>query len=398
MLGILFAPITFSVTITLLAISAALAITFPLALPFVWLLFVCARGFGRFERSRLAALLDADIADPHAPLPESSWLKRLLARVKSGSRWREIAYFVLALPISALQFAIATALWCGSLALIALPLYVNALPGDTAEFGLFDISAGTGALGMCVVGVIGLVVIAPWVTLAIADIDVALARKLLGPSEERRLAGEVRRVEARRVSAVDSAEAERRRIERDLHDGAQQRLVALAMDLGMARERFADDPQQAQQLVAEAHEEAKAALVELRDLVRGFNPAILQDRGLDAALSSVIARSPVPVRLDVDVSPRPAATVESTAYFVVTEALTNVAKHAHATEARVSIARRGDRLAIDVTDNGTGGADAARGTGLNGLSERVHALGGWMQVLSPTGGPTSVLVELPCAS
>ena len=200
------------------------------------------------------------------------------------------------------------------------------------------------------------------------------------------------------VSAVDSAEAERRRIERDLHDGAQQRLVALAMDLGMARERFEDDPQHAQQLVAEAHEEAKAALVELRDLVRGFNPAILQDRGLDAALSSVVARSPVPVRLDVDVAPRPAATVESTAYFVVTEALTNVAKHAHATEARVSIARRGDRLAIDVTDNGTGGADAARGTGLNGLSERVHTLGGWMQVLSPAGGPTSVLVELPCAS
>jgi len=179
MLGILLAPITFSVTVTLLAISAALAITFPLALPFVWLLFVCARGFGRFERSRLAALLDADIDDPHAPLPETSWLKRLLARVKSGSRWREISYFVLALPISALQFAVATALWCGSLALIALPLYVNALPGDTAEFGLFDISAGTGALGMCLVGVIGLVFIAPWVTLAIADIDVALARKLL---------------------------------------------------------------------------------------------------------------------------------------------------------------------------------------------------------------------------
>jgi signal transduction histidine kinase len=106
----------------------------------------------------------------------------------------------------------------------------------------------------------------------------------------------------------------------------------------------------------------------------------------------------VPVRLDIDVSPRPAATIESTAYFIVTEALTNVAKHANATEARVSIARRGDRLAIDVTDNGTGGADATRGTGLDGLSERVHALGGWMQVLSPAGGPTSVLVELPCAS
>jgi signal transduction histidine kinase len=166
----------------------------------------------------------------------------------------------------------------------------------------------------------------------------------------------------------------------------------------MARERFDQDPAHAQQLVAEAHEGAKAALVELRDLVRGFNPAILHDRGLDAALSAVIARAPIPVRLDVDVSPRPAATVESTAYFIVTEALTNVAKHSQASDARVTIARRGDKLVIDVTDNGTGGADPARGTGLRGLAERVQALGGWMQVLSPAGGPTSVLVELPCAS
>lgn len=398
MLGILLGSITFSTTIALLATSAGLAITFPLALPFAWLLFVCVRGFGRLERSRLSALLDVEIGEPHLPLPDGSWFKRVLARVKSASRWREIAYFLLALPIGAVQFAVATAVLSGSLALLTLPFYVNSLPGDSAEFGLFDIGSGTGALAMCAVGLAGLVFIAPWVTLAIADVDAALARSLIGPSQQRRLAGEVRQLEARRVSAVDSAEAERRRIERDLHDGAQQRLVALAMDLGMARERFDDDPEQAQQLVAEAHEEAKAALAELRDLVRGFNPAILQDRGLDAALSAVVARSPIPVRLDVDVSPRPAATVESTAYFVVAEALTNVAKHANATEARVSIARHGDRLAIDVTDNGTGGADETRGTGLHGLSERVNGLGGWMKVLSPAGGPTSVLVELPCAS
>jgi signal transduction histidine kinase len=398
MLGILLGPITFSITIALLAASAGLAITFPLALPFAWLLFVCVRGFGRFERSRLDALLGVSIADPHAPLPEGSWIKRILARVKSGSRWREIVYFLLALPVGALQFVVATAVWCGTLALVALPFYVSALPGDTAEFGLFDISAGAGAVGMCALGLVSLVVLAPWVTLAMADLDAALARKLIGPSEETLLARQVQQVEARRVAAVDSAESERRRIERDLHDGAQQRLVALAMDLGMARESFENDPAQAQQLVAEAHEEAKAALVELRHLVRGFNPAILHDRGLDAALSAVVARAPIPVQLDVDVTPRPAATVESTAYFIVAEALTNVTKHADATAARVTITRRGDKLVIEVTDNGTGGADATRGTGLRGLAERVDALGGWMQVLSPAGGPTSVLVELPCAS
>ena len=398
MLGILIGSITFSITIALLATSAGLAITFPLALPFAWLLFVCVRGFGRLERSRLAALLDVSIADPHAPLPEGSWIKRILARVKSGSRWREIAYFLLALPIGALQFAVASAVWCGSLALVALPLYVHALPGDTAEFGLFDIGTGASAFGMCALGLVTLALLAPWLTLGMAALDGALARKLIGPSPDTLHAREMRRAESRRVSAVDSAEAERRRIERDLHDGAQQRLVALAMDLGMARERFGDDPAHAQQLVAEAHEEAKAALVELRELVRGFNPAILHDRGLDAALSSVVARAPIPVQLEVDVSPRPAATVESTAYFVVAEALTNVAKHANATSARVTIARRGDRLVIEVADNGTGGADATQGTGLTGLAERVNALGGWMQVLSPVGGPTTVLVELPCAS
>jgi signal transduction histidine kinase len=178
----------------------------------------------------------------------------------------------------------------------------------------------------------------------------------------------------------------------------QQRLVALAMDLGMARDAIDEDPAKHRQLVADAHEEAKAALADLRDVVRGFHPAILEDRGLDAALSAVVARCPVPVRLDVDVPVRPSSTVESAAYYVVAEALTNVAKHASATSARVSIVRRGDRLVLDISDDGVGGADAMLGTGLAGLAERVRGLGGWMRVLSPVGGPTSVMVELPCGS
>jgi signal transduction histidine kinase len=199
-----------------------------------------------------------------------------------------------------------------------------------------------------------------------------------------------------RTAAVDAAEAERRRIERDLHDGAQQRLVSLAMDLGMATERFDEDPDGARHLVEQAHGEALAALTELRDLVRGLHPAIIEDRGLDAALSAVVARVPVPVDLQVDVGDRPSAPVESAAYFVVAEALTNVTRHAEASRVSVAIARRGDRLAIDVTDDGVGGADPARGSGLKGLEERVRSLDGWMTVLSPEGGPTTVLVELPC--
>ena len=219
--------------------------------------------------------------------------------------------------------------------------------------------------------------------------------------EQRRARALDKRVEDLRGSReriIEAADAERRRIERDLHDGAQQRLVALAMDLGTARERLETDPEGGRQLVAEAHEEAKAALKDIRDLVRGIHPVILEDRGLDAALSAVVARSPVPVTLDVDLAERPPPAVESTAYFVVSEALTNVAHHAEATRAVITIAQARDRLVVEVRDDGKGGAVVGNGTGLTGLRDRVTALGGVLHVISPPGGPTTLLAEIPCGS
>ena len=240
--------------------------------------------------------------------------------------------------------------------------------------------------------------IAPQATRGVVLVDRAVVRWLLGPWRRDELTRQVGELETSRGAAVDRAEADRRQIERDLHDGAQQRLVALAMDLGRARERFDTDPARARQLVDEAHEEAKAALRELRDLARGIHPAVLTDRGLDAALSVVVTRCPVPVALSVDVPRRPPAPVESAAYFVVAEALTNVAKHARASHAQVTIARQSNRLVIEVSDDGIGGADASAGSGLAGLADRVAAVGGWVRVLSPVNGPTSVLVEMPCGS
>jgi signal transduction histidine kinase len=394
----LFGAVSFTVVITLLAVTVGLLITFPLAIPFAWLLFVCAVGLGRIERSRLAALLDLELADPHPQLPHANWFARLWSRVKTPSRWKEIAYLLLKLPVAVISFSVTSMVWAFSFALLTLPLYVRALPGDTAEFGLFDVGSGVSVFVAALVGLVGVLVLATWTTIAFAVLDGVLARGLLGPSESDRHRAEVARVEASRVAAVDSADTERRRIERNLHDGAQARLVGVAMDLGRAEAHFDEDPARARELVAGAHQETKAALSELRDLVRGFQPAILEDRGLDAALSAVVARGPVPVDINVDITQRPPAAVESAAYYVVVEALTNVAKHSGGTKASVAIARRGDRLAIDVTDDGTGGADATRGTGLQGLEERVRGLGGWMQVLSPAGGPTSIIVELPCAS
>ena len=283
--------------------------------------------------------------------------------------------------------------------MVLMPAYVSELPGESAKFYFFELTAGAGAWLAAAVGVLGLLFIAPWVTIGIARVELALARALLGPTADQLHAAQMRRLETSRTAAVDSAEFERRRIERDLHDGAQQRLVALAANLGSAREKLEhEQTEEGVAMVAVAHEEAKAALKEIRDLVRGIHPVILEDRGLDAALSAVVARSPIPVALDVKVDVRPPPAVESAAYFVVNEALTNVARHAMATRAHVSIARAGDRLVVEVRDDGIGGADATNGTGLQGLRDRVAGLGGSMYVISPDGGPTTISVELPCAS
>ncbi len=393
---VLVGTVTFTVVIALLATSLGLAIVAPLAVPVVWLLLASAQVMGRIERSRLAALLDLDLGDPYPPPAATGWWGRLVERAKSPSRWKEIAYLLLLLPLGVVTFCVATVVWSAGFALLALPAYVSSLPEGRANLGFFDAGPGLPSLGLAVVG-LSLLTSGPWVVRALADLDRRVATWLLRPGPTvAQLSARLTKVEASRAAAVDAGEAERKRIERDLHDGAQQRLVALAMDLGQAREKMDTDPEAAGRLVAEAHEEAKRALTDLRDLVRGIHPAILEDRGLDAALSAVVARSPVPVELTVDVERRPGAAVESTAYFVVSEALVNVARHSRATRASVSIMGGNDRLVVEITDNGVGGADAARGTGLAGLSERVEAVGGWLRVLSPTGGPTTILAEMPC--
>jgi signal transduction histidine kinase len=385
-------------TMALTAITLGAAIVVPVALVSLTALLIWTSIAATIERSRVAALLGVRLENPVPRLPKGSPWTKLKAAVATRARWKQVGYCLLRLPVSGILFFTVVLAWAAALAMVALPIYVAGLPRDTAQLGLFGVSQGPGAWLAALVGAAGLVLAAPWLTLTAGRLDAALATWLLAPPPESKLVEQAQKAETGRAAAVDSAEAERRRIERDLHDGAQQRLVALAMDLGSARERLESDPEGAKTLVAEAHEEAKSALKEIRDLVRGIHPVILEDRGLDAALSAVVARSPVPVELRVDVPDRPPEPVESAAYFVVSEALANIARHAHATRAHVGIARSGDTLIVEVRDDGVGGADPVRGTGLRGLSDRVVALGGTMDLLSPPGGPTTVLVELPCAS
>ena len=245
------------------------------------------------------------------------------------------------------------------------------------------------------VGGVALLAAAPFVTAGVAALDVRLTAALLGPSRAEQLEHRVERLTQTRAGAVDAADAERRRLERNLHDGTQQRLVSLAMNLGMAQAQTTT-VEEAHRAIAEAHLETKAALAELRNLIRGLHPPVLEDRGLDAALSGVAARMPIPVRLTVNVPRRPSPTIEAVAYFVVSEGLTNITKHSQASQAEVFVEQAGDRLHIIVTDDGAGGADPARGTGLAGLARRAESVDGTLDITSPLGGPTLLSVDLPC--
>jgi signal transduction histidine kinase len=212
-----------------------------------------------------------------------------------------------------------------------------------------------------------------------------------------RLTQRVETLETTRAGAVEEQDAELRRIERDLHDGAQARLVALGLNLGMAEQKFRSDPEEAERLVAEARAGVAEAIRELRDLSRGIYPPVLADRGIGAALATLADRSPVPTRISVQLDERPPASVETAAYFVAAEALANATKHSGATQIEIVVARHDAALAVAVTDDGTGGADPD-GSGLVGLRRRVEALDGTLTVESPDGGPTTIRAELPCAS
>jgi signal transduction histidine kinase len=286
--------------------------------------------------------------------------------------------------------------WSVPPVLIGLPLYFSWFAAGRAELGPFAIDTMTRACAAAVIGLAFLLVVSPWLMRTLSALDGALAQALLGRSEKGALAERVTQLVTSRQQVVDSVEAERRRMERDLHDGAQQRLVSLAMTLGRAKNRLGDKDPSVRTLIEDAHAEAMQAIAEIRDLTRGLHPPVLTDRGLDAAISAVAARSSVPVRITVDVEPRPSLTIESIAYFVVTEALTNVAKHAGAANAEVRVTRVGEVLRIEVEDDGQGGANPALGSGLQGLSDRVAGVDGWLKVTSPPGGPTVLIAEVPC--
>ncbi|MEH0445750.1 sensor domain-containing protein [Streptomyces sp. B21-102] len=393
--------VLFTFAVTMLSLGAGLLVTF-LGIPVLAAGLTACRGFGALERARARGLLGLEVAAPEPLRPRGSGAMAWMAAVlKSGTSWRNALYAVLHLPWAVFSFGVTVAVWSAGWGMLTYPLW----------FWVFPMYAGQGGIQLygdehhsvyldnpfeiAVTALVGLLITlaTPWIVRALTTVDRLLVHGLLGPSS---LGARVVELESDRGVVVDTAAADLRRIERDLHDGAQARLVALAMDLGMAKEKLRDDPQTAARMVGEAHGEVKTALQELRDLARGIHPAVLTDRGLDAALSSVASRCTVPVKVDVDLSERPAAAIEGIAYFTVSELLQNVSKHSGARSASVDVWRTENRLMLQVADDGVGGADASGGgSGLAGLAGRLDSVDGILVVDSPAGGPTRITAELP---
>ncbi|MFD9372945.1 sensor histidine kinase [Streptomyces sp. NPDC060020] len=401
LIGLPLSTLYFSLAITGVSLGAGLLVTF-LGVPVLAGVLAMCRGFGAVERARVRVLLGADIADP-APIraKKAGPLAAMGALLKSGSAWRHVLYSVIHFPWAVFGFCLALTFWAVGWTLLLYPLWFWVIPTYTDQPGLMLFQNGDyssyvdSPLEVALACLAGLAVTlaTPWVIRALTTVDRVMVGGLLGRS---RLASRVTELESDRGVVVDTAAADLRRIERDLHDGAQARLVSLAMDLGLAKEKLTEDPRAAARMVDEAHGEVKIALQELRDLARGIHPAVLTDRGLDAALSSVAARCAVPVRVAVDLPARPVAAIEGIAYFTVSELLQNISKHSMARSASVDVWKSGERLLIQVADDGRGGAGASGGgSGLAGLTGRLDAVDGVLVVDSPAGAGTTVTAELP---
>jgi signal transduction histidine kinase len=391
----------FVVAVTLLAVGVGTLVTL-IGIPVLLLLLLLVEPLSAMERGRARILCRTSIASPFAPVPVGVGLgTRAKLLLTDAARWRGVLYALIALPVGIATSTATIVLWSVGLGSVSYPLWgwitkpreetwTLWFKGDLSPFEYAVVCATLVAGGALVL------LATPHVLRGMAAVHTGMVRVLLGRDERAAFERRVTALAESRDASVGAAEAERRRIERNLHDGAQQRLVALAMELGLARERLsqAGDDDNAQR-VGRAHDEAKRALTELRELVRGLHPAILTERGLDAALSAVAARTPLSVDLRVDLPDRPSAHLEAVAYFVVTEALTNVSKHAGAQRVVVEVRRRSGSLLVEVADDGRGGAAVTPDGGLAGLLERVQSAEGRLELDSPPGGPTRLTVDLP---
>ncbi len=363
-----------------------------------------SRRLGSLHRRMLKRFLGQQVEAPQRFQPGTGVLGRLDRRLRDRAAWRGVLYSLVKLPVAFVQlYAVAVAVI--GLADLCYPLiwllFRNHAGGNLSPLaapqplpagGNLKVSSWLGTYPVALLGAVS-VVAAAWLARGVNAGDRVLVRSLLGPS---RMAERVSELERTRTLAVEDSAAALRRVERDLHDGAQMRLAALAMNLGMAREKMElDDDATVRELIDAAHRNAVDALADLRDLARGIHPPVL-DSGLASALATLASSSAVPASVTARIGPRPAPAIETIAYFCAAELIANATKHSYANQITIKIdTERPGVLRLEVSDDGIGGADAARGSGLSGLAQRVSTVDGRIGVVSPAGGPTAVTVELP---
>ncbi|WP_035812296.1 sensor histidine kinase [Jiangella gansuensis] len=396
--GLPIAIASFTVMVTGFALGAGLFVLAFLGL-IVWItMFAAARGFAIAERARVAAMEGRPVGPAHHRSPTGSGLGRLFGYLRDPLAWREWGFGILILPIRCFTWSMTIAWAAAALGGTTYVLWEWSLPRNDADNETLAelIGMGDGRLAdVALTTTIGLVFLStlPYVLRALAVTESSLVWGML-TNETAALRARTDELSRSREAVVQAEADTLRRVERDIHDGPQQRLVRLTMDLESAQRRFDEDPDTARPLLEGAVMQTKEALAELRAVSRGIAPPILTDRGLAAALAAATARCPVPTTLDVAVDRLPTA-LENAAYFVVTEALTNVAKHSDAARCHVSVLRVGNSVHVQVTDDGRGGAHLGKGHGLAGLADRLAGVDGRLDIASPPGGGTTISADLP---
>jgi signal transduction histidine kinase len=399
-LGFPLAVAGFVFVVTAISVSAGLAITL-IGLPLLGLSVAIARHWGALHRNLARSFLAVDVEAPVVRRRPG-----ILGYVTERHGWRAIAFTLIRFPLGIIDFVLAVTFFAYALGGLTYPIWWRWLrQHDGGEFhrglafGPHWYADTTDRIALMFLGGVVLALCAPWVVRRITRLDAALTRSLLGPTDADR---RIQSLEETRTIAVDESAAALRRIERDLHDGAQARLVGLAMNLGVAKEELDSGEasiERVRELVDSAHREAKGTIVDLRDLARGIHPPAL-DNGLADALATLAARSTLPTTARVDLPQRPSPAVESMVYFCTAELLTNAVKHSGAHRASIDVRETDGTLYLRVHDDGAGGAEAGQtvGSGLQGLADRVATVDGTLVIDSPVGGPTDVTIAIPLGS